>query len=498
MKPKRMIPAIHWKPDKTTAIPLYSQIVRFICDRIAAGDWAVGMVLPSQRQLATIFDVNRSTIVTAMTELTGDGILETDHGAGTRVASNTWPLLIKESVDWSTYMAGGVFKDNLLPVQAINRYEADQSMIRLGTGELSPELFPAAMWRKALAVISETTTSLGYVEPLGMVELRNALSVYLQHHGITAPPSCILITSGALQALHLISLSMLRPGSTVYTEAPTYLKSLQLFQSVRQHLEGIPLDTEGLQYWRLPTKTNASASSKSILYTIPTNHNPTGITMSVQRRQELVEFCTRCQLPIIEDDAYGPLYFGHTLPPSLKSFDTNGGVIYIGTASKSLAAGLRLGWVVAPEAIVQRLGDVKMQMDYGASSVSQLLFTEFLTSGMYEEYTAMLRKELQNRRDNALAALARYFSDIAVWNVPMGGFYIWVTLQVSVPMDVLFRRAAQEGLLLNPGDIYDFYPNRSLRISYSYVSCDMFTEGIHRLAVIISDLAASASKQPLS
>lgn len=488
MTQRRTIPEIHWKPDKTADMPMYAQIVRYICNRIAAGDWAIGMVLPSQRQLAEAFDVNRSTIVTAMMELTSGGILQTGHGAGTCVASNTWPIMSRQSLDWGTYMSSGVFKDNLPPVQAINRYEADHSLLRLGTGELSPDVFPRRQWQEVVSDIAQSVTSLGYVEPLGMLKLREALSVHLKKMGINAPPSCILITSGALQALHLISLSMLRPGSTVYTEAPTYLKSLQLFQSVRQHLEGIPLDEEGLQYWRLPMKEAGLGRNQSILYTIPTNHNPTGITMSQQRRQELVEFCTRCQLPIIEDDAYGPLYFGKISLPSLKAFDKNGVVIYIGTASKSLAAGLRLGWIVAPEAVVQRLGDVKMQMDYGASSISQLIFSEFLTRGLYDEYTALLRRELLKRRDNALAALERYFKEFAEWNIPMGGFYIWLTLRVKIPMDVLFHRALQKGLLLNPGDIYDFYPNRCLRVSYSYASCEDFAHAIQTLAQIIEDM----------
>lgn len=488
MATTKTIPPITWKPDKTSPLPLYTQIVRFICARIAAGDWAIGMQLPSQRDLATSFGVNRSTIVTAMNDLTGDGILETGHGAGTRVSSNTWPLLMRQSVDWSSYMAAGPFQANISPIQAITRYEADQSMVRLGTGELSPDLFPRAMMEQALSKAARSLTSLGYVEPLGLLPLRQALSDYLQRQGIDAPPSCILITSGSLQALQLISVSMLRPGSTVYTEAPTYLKSLQLFQSSGLYLSGLPLDEGGLQYWRLPSVPLKDRQNQSILYTIPTNHNPTGITMSSRRRQELVEFCTLRQLPIIEDDAYGPLYFGPDKPLPLKAYDKNGVVIYLGTTSKSLAAGLRIGWLVAPEAVVQRLGDVKMQMDYGASSLSQWIFTEFLQSRMYDRYTEFLRQELLKRRDNALEALQTYFHDKASWNVPMGGFYIWMTLHDKLPMDALFRHAAKEGLLLNPGDMYDFNPNRSLRISYAYVSCEEFSDGLRRLSLLIEKM----------
>ena len=142
------------------------------------------------------------------------------------------------------------------------------------------------------------------------------------------------------------------------------MKSLQIFQSAGMNLHGVPLDEEGLQYWNIK-----DASNESLLYTIPTFHNPTGTVMSEKRRKEVMAFCQKQPMPILEDDAYGQLWLDEKPPASLKSRDKTGSVIYMGTISKTMAPGLRIGWVVGPEAVVYRLGDVKMQTDYGASSV---------------------------------------------------------------------------------------------------------------------------------
>src|SRR5699024_9097985 len=165
--------------------------------------------------------------------------------------------------------------------------------------------------------------------------------------------------------------------------------------------------------------------------------------------------------------------------------DENGMVMYLGSASKALAPGLRIGWVIAPEAVIKRLGDAKMQMDYGASSLSQLVFTEFLKSGMYDQYLADLKITLKKRRDNALETLEKYFKDIATWDVPVGGFYIWLTFNPDIEVDDLFEKALNKGILLNPGDIYDFRHNRSLRISFAYVTEKEFNDAMKKIVDLI-------------
>lgn len=486
---KRISPVqIEWAPDKNSKIPVYRQIVQFICDKVASGEWPIGTRLPSQRALSELFAVNRSTVSTAVDELVSYGIVEGCHGAGTQIISNTWSLMLSPAPDWGKFLSSGFFRANINTVQAINHLEFVPNMTRLGTGELDPRLFPVEMWKTILHEISNQVTHLGYLEPLGLLELRQAISRHMKGLGINAPPSCILITSGSLQALQLISACLLQSGSTVFTEAPSYLKSLQVFQSAGMRLAGVPMDREGLQYRQLAPLLKAERSPHaSILYTIPTNQNPTGITMSDRRREELMGFCVENRLPIIEDGAYQELCFAGDAPLPLKALDKTGTVIYLGSASKSLAPGLRIGWVIAPEPIVQRLGDVKMQMDYGASSVSQWIFAAFLNSGLYQEYLSGLRDELRRRRDHALSVLERHYKEMAVWNIPRGGFYIWLTFKKPVAAERLFEDAAAEGILLNPGDIYDFERNNSLRLSYAYTTCEEFEDAALRLARIVEN-----------
>ena len=326
----------------------------------------------------------------------------------------------------------------------------------------------------------------------------------LRTTGVDCTASQVLVTSGALQALQMISVSLLPAGTTVYAESPSYIKSLQVFQSAGMHLEGVPMDDDGLNVQALrgllaegeldtgrPAPLNArNRKGNAILYTIPTNHNPTGVTMSDKRRHELVELSVDSRLPIIEDGAYRDLYFEDDAPlPSLKALDETGMVITLGSASKSLAPGLRIGWLVAAEPIVQRLADVKMQMDYGASVLSQWTFARFLTNGMYDEYVAGLKRELRHRRDRALVTLQEKMDGLVHWNVPSGGFYIWMTFDRPIRMNRLFQLAAERGVLLNPGDIYDFAADNSLRLSYSYTTPEEFADAVDVLAAVARELA---------
>ncbi|MEY8366537.1 PLP-dependent aminotransferase family protein [Anaerovoracaceae bacterium 41-7] len=472
---------LDWKPDKQNKTPIYRQIVKYISDKIAAGDWVIGSRLPSQRAMAKAFEVNRSTIVSAMEELISYGILESDFGGGTRVASNTWSLRMSQPPDWNKYIASGPFGANLSTIQTINKMEFEPGYIRIGTGELSPELYPGKLISKIFRRMPERIPNLGYLGTLGLPELGQALSAWLKEsQGIDAKASNIMIASGSLQALQLVSVCMLKRRSDVYTEAPSYLKSLQIFQSAGMNLHGVPLDEEGLQYWNIK-----DASNESLLYTIPTFHNPTGTVMSEKRRKEVMAFCQKQPMPILEDDAYGQLWLDEKPPVSLKSRDKTGSVIYMGTISKTMAPGLRIGWVVGPEAVVYRLGDVKMQTDYGASSVSQWMMTELITSGDYDIYLEELRKELRARRDNALAALDKHFKGLATWKKPKGGFYIWLRFDKRLPMDKIFNKALKAGILLNPGNVYDYAENHAIRLSYAYADPEDLTKALEILAAII-------------
>ena len=221
---------IDWKPEKTSRLSLVEQIVQYIKTKIYKGDWLIGDVLPSQRQLAECFGVNRSTIVLAIGELTAVGILDSKVGKGTFVANNSWSFLVAESpLNWKTYIDGGFHKANLPTIQAINKYEFDDSIIRLSTGEVSSDLMPQDAFSKIFEAMSKEQVPLNYLEPLGLEDLRIELCQHLKKHNIHVGPKEIVIVSGSLQALQLIALSLLGKNSRVFVEENSYVKSLRVF-----------------------------------------------------------------------------------------------------------------------------------------------------------------------------------------------------------------------------------------------------------------------------
>lgn len=482
---------INWKPDKTSATPLYQQIKDYIQTKIENGEWTVGTKIPSQRKLAEIFEVNRSTIVLAFDELMADGLLEGESGKGTKVKNNVWSLFSSTPpTDWNSIVKKGIHQPNLPTIQDIHKVEPLPHIIRLGTGEPSPELFPQQMMAEVLQRLSSKIQSLGYEEEKGLLALREQLSIYIKSFGIQASPSSILIVSGALQALQLISLGILRRGSTIFLERPSYLSSLNVFQSAGIGLHGIQVNSGGLDTQFI--KQQKKRQDASLLYTNPTFHNPTGYVMSVVNRKKLLQVCEEVQLPIIEDDVYRELWLDTPAPEPIKAMDKNGTVLYLGSISKALSPGLRIGWVVGPEPVIDRLADIKMQTDYGASSLSQWAVAEFLSSGLYDLHLEQMRASLRIRRDVTLKVLEEKFTGIAEWQKPSGGFYIWLTLPSTISLRELFDTALREGILLNPGNLYDPNSRHHLRLSYAYASLEQIEKGLTKLAEIIRVLLGKA------
>lgn len=479
--------SIDWTPNPKDSIPLYQQISEYIKTKIANGEWPINSKLPPQRTLARIFQVNRSTLAIALDELIADGLLESKLGSGTWVANNTWSLLASTSpINWTSYLNRGIHLPNLHTIQEINHLEFNPKVTRLGTGELSPEIFPKAMMDSILRKLPNRIHSLGYEEPRGLPFLREQISIYLSSFGINVSPSSIMIVSGALQALQLICSSLLPEESIILLEKPSYLFSLKLFQSMNMNLCGIPLDEEGMEI--APISFHKKHKNVNLLYTIPCFHNPTGITMTEGRRKSIIKVCQQEQLPIIEDDVYRELWLDAPPPTPLKALEKEGLVLYLGSLSKSLSPGLRIGWIVGPEPVIERLADIKMQHDYGSSSLSQWAAAEWFASGLYQTHLEEVRAQLRIRREVACNTLEDHFSDIATWQIPKGGFYIWLILNQAVSMQKLFKEALDHGLLIHPGNIYDTLSNRHLRLSYSYASLPEMENGLFRLSTLIRSL----------
>ncbi|WP_053954950.1 PLP-dependent aminotransferase family protein [Inediibacterium massiliense] len=472
---------IDWKPHRKDTQPLYMQIVDYVKGKIREGEWVIGMVLPSQRELADLFEVNRSTIVAAMDELKAEGIIEGRGKGGTKIIRDGLPSIIQPN--WQAYIEEGIYIPNFKTIKQINELEFENNMIRLSTGEASPSLFPTNKMSIILNEVAKGMKNLGYEEPKGMYYLREQISKYLKTYGICVSPSCILIVSGALQAIQLIAMGILQPGSSVFLEKPSYLYSLQILQSVGMKRFGIPMDEEGIKASLIPKYIRKHKSS--ILYTIPNFQNPTGIVMSQRRRKQLMEVCQKEKIPIIEDDVYRELWIDEKPPIPLKSLDTHGLVLYVGSVSKTLSPGLRIGWIVGPEPVIDHLADMKMQSDYGSSSLAQFTVGKWLETGLYKEHLLFLRKELAIRRDIALEILKKHFYSLATWEIPKGGYYVWLRLKDPINMYKLFDESCKIGILLYPGYIYDVEQNPYLRISYSYASIEELKTGLVKLSQLI-------------
>lgn len=478
---------INWKPDKDSNRTLKDQILDYFLQKISSGTWPIGTKILAERKLAEVFEVNRSTITNVLDELRADGILSSKGSRGTVVSNNTWSLLGSlSSPNWRSHIDESIYKPNHKVIQMINKYEFKEGIIRLGTGELSPSLYPGDLVKEILVDISNELEPMSYEPPLGNKKLREVISDHVKGMGIVASPEEILVTSGSLQALHLISIGLLRPGATVLLERPSYLKSLFTFQSAGMLLKGVDMDGNGIDLEKL--KASFTSGRSNLVYTIPTYNNPTGQLMDLQKRELFMDLVKENRIPIIEDDAYGDLWIDEQPPKPLKSMDTDGNVLYLGTLSKSFSPGLRIGYLIGPEPVVERLGDIKMQLDYGSSSMSQQIASKWLSEGYSKIYSERLRDELRIRRDYTYDLLVEYFGQYSKFAKPKGGFYIWVKFNKHVNTTKLFEEALKRNVLLNIGNIYDFNENNCLRISYAYADLDQIKEGIIILSDIIGEM----------
>ncbi|WP_155591324.1 PLP-dependent aminotransferase family protein [Lysinibacillus cavernae] len=479
-----------WQPNRQSNMPLQQQIVQWVTAQVERGDWAAGTKLPTQRQLAMQFDVNRSTVQQALEELKAMGILEAKVGSGVYVTHNSWHALIQQTQpNWQTYIETSIYKPNYHTIQLINEYEQRDDVIRLGTGELAPSLLPIEEIEASLRELSFQPKTLSYSSPQGNDRLRAAICHYVQKRGIDAQPQHVCIVSGALQALQLIAVGLLEQGSIVFQEPTSYLNSVHPFQSVGMRMIGIQRNEQLTQ-----TLAQRKRKKQAVFYAIPTLQNPTGDVWALQEKKQLYEACQASRIPIIEDDVYHELLFEEASPP-IKAMDSSGQVLYIGSVSKTLSPGLRIGWLIGPTTVIERLADIKMQTDYGSSAISQEIVLNWLQSGKYENHLIGLRQRLQERADFTERILQEKFKTLANWNKPKGGFYIWLKFREPLVDKDFFMKLLQQQVLINPGYIYDPQDHHHIRLSYAYASYDELLEGLQILHKCVVETMIGRNKE---
>ena len=454
--------------DLDSNIPRYLQIYNYIKMRIFSGHLPIGAKLPTQKELAAQFGVNRSTIVSAYEMLIADDLAESNGKAGTFVINNAFSLNAPKPPNWNAYIHGGSYYPNKSTVHLINNNEHRHDIFPLTRPELSNDLFMPEMMHSLNERFTLAPGDIGYENPYGDPHLRENLCAYYNDLGMNISPDQVLIVSGALQALYLISVGILFKGSPVMTEACSYIYSVNVFQSAGMRLFGIPSDDNGPDLKGI--EKTLSQTRASILYSIPNFNNPTGSLMSEECKEQLYQFCQSRKLPVIEDDTYRELYFTDHRPSPLKAYDNNELVLMVGSCSKVLFPGFRLGWVIGVKPVIDRLADIKTQVDLGTSSVSQKMMNYLLESGYYQRHLQFARSGLKRKRDFVLQILNRDFRGLCQWSIPKGGVYFWLELPQNISVSKLFHRALKAGVLFCPGYMYSSHPNNCLRISFSYLN----------------------------
>lgn len=317
--------------------------------------------------------------------------------------------------------------------------------------------------------------------------------------GIDATPEHVLITNGAAQALALIVDMLVDPGDVIVSEAPTWMGAVANFKASGADVREVPVDDDGTDVdalARVLDELRAEGRRAKLLYVIPNFQNPTGVTTTLPRRERIIELAREHRVPIIEDDAYFDLrYAGETLP-TLYSMDRDGLVMYMGTFSKIMAAGMRLGWVIANPEVIRYLAGLKHEG--GTSPFAGQVAAQFCSSGTLVEHVGELRALYLQRRDAMLAALQASMPDGTRWTTPQGGFFVWVDLPQGVSASELQRRARERDveLLAGPGFYFHGAGDSQLRLSYSFADEGQIERGIAILGELVRQLAAERSSQP--
>jgi 2-aminoadipate transaminase len=329
--------------------------------------------------------------------------------------------------------------------------------------------------------------ALQYGSAQGDPELREHICDVMSLEGITASPDDVVVTVGSQQALDLLTRIFVDPGDVVLAEAPSYVGALGTFAAYQADVVHVPMDSDGLVPAALrETLVRLKGRRVKFLYTVPTFHNPAGVTLSAARRQEILDICAEFDLLIIEDNPYGLLNFDGPLARPMRA-DESERVIYLGSFSKTFASGLRVGWALAPHAVRAKLVLAAESAILSPSNFSQLAVREFLAAHPWKDQVKSFSALYRERRDAMLAALDEHMPEGCTWTKPGGGFFVWMTLPEGLDSKTMAPLAIANRVAYVPGT--GFYANgdghRELRISYCYPSPERIQEGIRRLSSVI-------------
>ena len=469
---------------------IFIQLVNQIIELIEKDVITKGYRLPATRQLARKTGVNRSTIVRVYEELWARGYVDSRMGSYTRVRKRKKIVLPNNESRGSNeeegfamnYLAGS---DHINVRNFTRLITADtQGVVNLQRLEPDPGLVNRKLFGSCFrqAINDNKFDLFGYCHPRGYEPLRNTIIKQMQLHSINSSDENILITNGSQNSLQLLFQAFLRKDENIVIESPTYSMIIPLIHQYGARVFEIPVRKDGLDINAL--RNIMEKHQIRLIYTMPTLHNPTGITMSQKKREELLQLCERHGTIIIEDSFEEELkYFGKTHLP-IKSMDSRGVVIYLGTFSKVLSPGLRTGWIIGNPNFISRLTDLKTAFDLTSNTLSQVLLYRFCIAHGYELHIRKLSRVFRKRMNIALKALRLYLPHgKAQWYEPLGGFLIWLRI-ITKRKDINFEEYfGSYGVRVSNGNSFFYSPaeNDHIRISISKSSETEIEEGIRRI-----------------
>ncbi|OXS72965.1 GntR family transcriptional regulator [Lysinibacillus sp. KCTC 33748] len=474
-----------WKPDRKAKKAIYKQLAEYIEKGIADGTFPHDKPLPSERYLASALNLNRSTVVHAYDELESMGLIERTRGSGTTISKDIWGITKKRIPSWNRYIEAGSFLPSQPVTQKIRKEAVEHKIINLASGELSEELFP----KKILSEITSTRSfigSLGYDHPQGNEILRTTIAKHVKkRRGIETNPSSILITSGAQQALHLIVQCLLKPGDAIAIEDPSYNYNLPIFKSVGIQIHYLPVDKDGIN----PEDLELLYKKHRIkmIFLNPYFQNPTGSLLNKKKKEAILDISSKLGIPVVEDDPYSLTAFSGDKISTLKSMDRNGNVLYISSLSKIVASGLRIGWIIGPTSVIERLSDAKQQIDFGHSSYTQWVANDFLESENFQIHIKSLIKELEKRRDKIIESLDTYLKNQVEYSIPQGGIHIWCKILKNYNETQLLEESIKRGVIYVPGSTLGS-KDGFVRFTFAKEDEDSIDEGIKRFAEVLNSI----------
>jgi 2-aminoadipate transaminase len=383
-------------------------------------------------------------------------------------------------------------------IRELLKLTENPEIISFGGGMPAPDVFPVEEFSAACKTVlkERSCEALQYGSTEGYRPLREMIARHTGRYGISVSPENILITSGSQQALDLIGKVFINPGDRILVEEPTYMGALQAWSAYGAEYVTVPMDENGMITDALE---NALRSGVKFIYVLPNFQNPTGVTLSLGRRKQLIEIADHYGVPIIEDDPYGQLrYEGENLP-SIVNLDnefrkngTNeyaGNVIYLSTFSKTLAPGLRLAWVIAPSQVIRKLVQAKQGADLHTATFNQIVAYEVARGGFLDRHIWLIRRVYGERRNIMLDAMEELFPPGVTWTKPQGGLFLWGMLPKGMDSTEILKVAIQRNVAFVPGTSFFALGGgeNTMRLNFSYANPEQIQTGIERLANVLKE-----------